>query len=89
MEGQVTCLSYTELTEEERAAEEQIFALARTRLKLALAAVRPLRKQYKGQSANGTVSCPICSGNLDWGISAYNGHMWGRCETLDCVNWME
>ena len=86
---QVACLSYAELTAEERTAEERIAALARDRLKLALAAVRPLRTRYKGQDANGTIPCPICAGNLHWRISAYNGHIWGRCETLDCVSWME
>ena len=89
VEKQVTCLSYATLTAEERAAEEQLFTLVRARLKFALAAVRPLRKQYKGLTADGMVPCPICAGNLHWQISAYNGHMSGRCETLDCVSWME
>lgn len=37
----------------------------------------------------GTVECPICKGALHLSQSAYNGHVHGKCETQDCVSWME
>lgn len=43
--------------------------------------------RHKGE-AQGTVSCPICKGTLYLGIS-YNGHRKGRCDTPQCVSWME
>jgi len=35
------------------------------------------------------VECPVCKGRLHLSQSAYNGHVWGKCETADCVSWME
>lgn len=35
------------------------------------------------------IECPACAGRLHLTQSAYNGHVWGRCETKDCVSWME
>lgn len=35
------------------------------------------------------IECPVCKGRLHLSQSACNGHVWGRCETKDCVSWME
>lgn len=35
------------------------------------------------------VACPACGGKLHLSQSAYNGHVHGKCETADCVSWME
>jgi hypothetical protein len=35
------------------------------------------------------IACPVCGGRLHLSQAAYNGHVWGRCETKDCVAWME
>lgn len=35
------------------------------------------------------IECPVCHGRLHLSQSAYNGHVHGRCETNDCLNWME
>lgn len=35
------------------------------------------------------VACPVCNGRLHLSQSAYNGHVHGKCETPDCVSWME
>lgn len=36
-----------------------------------------------------TVECPVCKGRLHLSQSSYNGHVWAKCETEDCVAWME
>lgn len=36
-----------------------------------------------------TIICPICAGQLHLKQSAYNGHVAGKCETENCVFWME
>lgn len=34
--------------------------------------------------------CPICkTGELNYKIMSYNGHIHARCTTEDCVCWME
>lgn len=35
------------------------------------------------------IECPECKGRLHLSQSAYNGHVWGKCETEGCVQWME
>lgn len=35
------------------------------------------------------IKCPVCEGRLHLSQAASNGHVHGRCETNDCVAWME
>lgn len=35
------------------------------------------------------VECPACKGKLHLFQSSYNGHVHGKCETKDCLSWME
>lgn len=36
----------------------------------------------------GFIKCPKCGGKLFYTISNYNGHIWGKCQTENCVGWM-
>lgn len=35
------------------------------------------------------IECPVCKGRLHLSQAAYNGHVRARCETADCVNFIE
>lgn len=35
------------------------------------------------------IECPVCKGRLHLSQAAYNGHVHGKCETKDCVAWIE
>ncbi len=35
------------------------------------------------------IECPACKGRLHLRQSSYNGHVRGKCETEDCVAWVE
>lgn len=59
------------------------------KLTLVMHAIVPWRKANKGRSATEIIACPACKGALHLSISSYNGHVHGRCETTDCVSWME
>lgn len=48
-----------------------------------------LKKEYKGRSAQVIRECPVCGGKLHMSISSYNGHVHGKCETANCLYWME
>lgn len=37
----------------------------------------------------GSIECPACRARLEWSRSPVNGHVWGRCETADCIAWMQ
>ena len=40
--------------------------------------------------SSGILECPKCKGRLHWTRAiAYNGHVHARCETEDCLAWME
>ena len=43
----------------------------------------------KGNGGTGKIKCPKCNGILIFSVSGYNGHIHGRCETEDCLCWME
>ena len=45
------------------------------------------KKQPYGKQE--VIECPVCKGRLHLSQAAYNGHVHGRCETADCLNWME
>lgn len=41
-------------------------------------------------SATGTVPCAACgTGTIHVSMAAYNGHVWGKCTTAGCVEWMQ
>jgi len=42
----------------------------------------------KGRGGAGTTECPICKGVLHFSVAAYNGHLWGKCDTKGCAAWM-
>jgi len=35
-----------------------------------------------------TIECPICQKQLTMVSNSYNGHIWGKCETKNCLSWM-
>lgn len=41
------------------------------------------------RGVNGVVECPQCKGKLHYSIAGSNGHLWGNCETADCLSWMQ
>lgn len=51
--------------------------------------IKPWREKHKGRSHAEVIECPACKGRLRLSIAAYNGHVHARCETQDCVSWME
>lgn len=58
------------------------------RMQAALDAVAPIRKEHKGKYWTGTIKCPVCEGTLHVRHHG-NGQVHARCETKDCVAWME
>ena len=76
-------------TREEIAAHEKWISERFDILGTVITGIKPWRLKNKGKSASEGVECPACKGRLHLSISAYNGHVHGRCETQGCVSWME
>lgn len=76
-------------TADEIVAHESWIANRMERLGTVMVGIADWRRAHKGKSAAETVDCPACKGRLHLSITAYNGHVHGRCETEGCVSWME
>lgn len=84
------CPFYAEPTSEQVQADR---ADSDAWMKKTLAAVKAAAawrvKPKPAQDRIGTVECPVCNGKLHLRQSARNGHVHGKCETVNCVEWME
>lgn len=87
--GAASCEHLRRPTVEEIAANKAWRGERMGKLGIVLSGIMPWREAHKGKSASEVVECPACKGRLHLSISAYNGHVHGKCETPDCVSWME
>ncbi len=55
------------------------------RIKIVVAAYRSI----PSTGSSGIVECVKCKGKLHWSRAACNGHIHAKCETDDCLSWME
>jgi len=85
------CPKYREPTPEEIAADEAEFEAVTARYRLVMEAIRGWRTWTKKNrvAKQEVVECPACKGRLHLSQAAYNGHVWGKCETAGCVDWMQ
>lgn len=51
--------------------------------------ISKVKREHKGRDWRGIEVCPACGGKLHMSHARYNGHVHGKCETEDCLNWME
>lgn len=88
-----TCEHFSALTEDEAVEREaetkRWIEESDRRIKLVLPIIAAMKTKYKGRSAKGVKTCPVCGGKLHLSHSGYNGHVWGKCETEGCLAWME
>lgn len=45
------------------------------------------KKEPRGKAE--VVECPVCKGALHLSQSSYNGHVWAKCKTEDCISFIE
>jgi hypothetical protein len=55
-------------------------------IKCMLLALSEIKKHKENQ---GIIECPKCKGKLHFTRAKINGHVWGKCETDDCLSWMQ
>lgn len=71
-------------------AEEEAFINKRVAmLKASIPLIERIKREHKGEDWRGVEVCPVCGGKLHMTHSSFNGHVWGKCETDDCLSWME
>lgn len=53
-------------------------------------AIALINEKHPGKvDAQGSIECPECKGKLNYTKNSYNGHVWGHCETEECLRWMQ
>ena len=89
-EQMVPCAHFQEPTQEEVAADrkESDAYLERTLAAIKVASAWRV-KPKPPEDRFDVLECPVCKGRLHVSQSSYNGHIHGKCETQDCVSWME
>ena len=89
----VTCDKFCAMTREEAENELREEEEATARHIKAMVAAHEDAKQRgfgRGRGGSGEVKCPCCeTGNIQYAVASYNGHMHARCTTQNCVTWME
>ena len=71
-------------------AEKRADSIERSMRKLTIAG--PFISQWRKKEPYGkaeVVECPVCKGKLHLSQASYNGHVHARCETADCIAFME
>jgi hypothetical protein len=77
-------------TPEESEAEEKMFAERTAMMIAALNAISQHAGKFtKGEGSRGVIECPTCKGKLHYSRAGYNGHVHAKCETADCVAFMQ
>lgn len=86
-----TCEKLSPMTREQAEADFEDLERSMARFRLVMAAVTPWRTWTKQNrvAKQGVIECPACKGRLHLSQAAYNGHVWGQCETPGCAQWME
>ncbi|MGI9507629.1 MAG: hypothetical protein ACR2RE_31705 [Geminicoccaceae bacterium] len=84
-----TCDKFETYTERELAEHEAEAEAAKERMMKVLPLCERIKREHKGESWKGVEECPVCDGRLHLSHAAVNGHVWGKCETENCVAWME
>jgi len=60
------------------------------RFKLMIEAIKQCIEHADGKrGVKGTIECPRCGGVLHYAVVPSNGHMRGKCETDNCLQWIQ
>ena len=88
-ESSISCDCFQEPTPEQVEDQNQWIEKKVEQMKLSIPLISEIKKEHGMTDAKGTKECPVCGGTLHYTVSEYNGHVWGSCETKDCLQWME
>lgn len=84
-----TCDKFLAPTSDQIAARESEIKAHVDRFKKATPLISRIKKEQMGGNWSGVEVCPVCNGRLHMSHAAYNGHVWGKCETKGCLSWIE
>jgi transcriptional regulator with XRE-family HTH domain len=41
------------------------------------------------EGGRGYMDCPVCGEELGYSVASFNKHVWGKCSTSGCLEWMQ
>lgn len=82
------CPHWVRRTREMGEARADIVEKSEREIELAMPVVFEWRKKPPFGKVE-IIECPVCKGRLHLSQFSYNGHVHVRCETKDCLSWME
>ena len=67
------------------------------RLELTVPMIRRIKEKHRrtgrrggdGEVRTGVEPCPVCGNSMDWSLAGSNGHIAMKCQTPDCIAFME
>jgi hypothetical protein len=83
------CDKFEEPSEKDLAEHKAMIDESDRRMRLTLPIIKRIKTVFRGKDWTGTEVCPVCGNKLHLRHSGYNGHMMGKCETQNCINWIE
>lgn len=87
--ARVPCDKREEPTAEDLAEWEASMKRLSDRMKKTLPWISDMKQKHPRGVGHTVEKCPICAGLIHFTIAGYNGHMHAKCETKDCVSFME
>lgn len=83
------CEKFCEPTDEEIAKYEEQINQDSKLYRASIVLASRIRLYHSGENWSGKMDCPVCKGKVSVSISASNDHTRGKCETKDCLQWIE
>lgn len=83
------CVKFEPVTVQDCEDSDKAVEQATARFVVVGPLIAKVKHEHKGKNWQGVEKCPVCNGKLHMSHAAYNGHVHGRCETEDCLSWME
>ena len=87
-QGNITCDKMAVFSKEELEQQEKDMKRKTQAIMKAISEIKKFNKAEGGGSARGKIPCPACGNHLSFSIAKLNGHIWGKCDTEGCLNWM-
>lgn len=87
--GAMSCPKLRRPTAEEVAQHDVYVRRRGVMLFAALEAIEPWAKTRAGKGGQTKLECPVCKGKLHVSMARSNGHLNAKCETKDCVEFIQ
>lgn len=87
--ARAVCSSFEEPTAADLKADRAAKARAMAMFRQVIPIIESIKREHRGATWTGEVTCPVCRGRLLVAHAGLNGHVSGRCLSTNCLEWQE